>query len=152
MSLPIETDRKGNEIWVSNRELRIRYRIGVSRIKKFFDGIEDGKLMGTECRRCKKRHFPPQSYCEDCGEEEMEWYEIPRNGRLITYTKVFVKPSSFINYPDYIVGIAKMDDGTNIIAWVEGEFKSLRPNQRVRLRIHPEKEPIYTLQVVGEDE
>ncbi len=63
-----------------------------------------------------------------------------------------VKAIGIVFMFSYIVRVAKMDDGTNIIAWIDGNLESLKPDIKVRLVIHPDRDPIYSLQVVNEDE
>ena len=64
----------------------------------------------------------------------MEWIELNGYGRLLTYTVVKVKPESYQKYPDYILGVARLDDGFNVLAWVLcADFKRLRRGMRVRI-------------------
>jgi len=144
MKLPIVFDEKNTPIWESTRELRLRYRIGITNLLEFFNGLKEGKVLGTRCKKCGVKYFPPQKNCSFCG-GDIEWYNVASNGRLITYTKIIVKPASFEKYPDYLVGIAKMEDGTNIIAWIEAELKELRVGLPVRLIVNSEKEPYWML-------
>ena len=152
MRLPIKEDKVGNAVWVSKRELKLRYRVGIERLKAFFENLENGKLTGTVCKNCGERHFPPQMDCAKCGSSGMEWYEVSKRGRIITYTKIFVRPASFHNSPDYIVGVAKMNDGTNVIAWVDADLETIKPGLEVELVVNAEMEPVYILRRVIADE
>ena len=133
--LPIEEDKKtGKPIWIDARELKLRYRIPISGVERFFEALKDGKLLATKCKRCGEKYFPPQASCPNCGSSDMEWIEVNGYGRLLTYTVVKVKPESYQKYPDYILGVARLDDGFNILAWILCEdFKRLRRGMRVKI-------------------
>ena len=133
--LPIEEDKKtGKPIWIDVRELRVRYRIPVWGVKRFFEALKEVKLLATKCKSCGERYFPPQAYCPNCRSSEMEWIELNGHGRLLTYTVVKVKPESYQKYQDYILGVARLDDGFNVLAWVLcDDFKRLRRGMRVKI-------------------
>ena len=64
----------------------------------------------------------------------MEWVEIKGEGKILTFTKIFVKPFSFMHYPDYIVAIARMDEGFNVLCWLSTDKPDdVKPGMRVRL-------------------
>ena len=149
--LPIVPDQKtGAALWVDQRELRLKYTISVDRIKPFYDGLMDGKLVTTRCPRCGELYFPPQSFCPRCRTSEMEWVELSREGELLTYTVINIKPSSFAHYDDYIVGIARLREGINITAWVrEKDPRRLRVGMKVRVEVvKREPEGYLTYEIV----
>jgi len=133
---PLITDQKtSSSLWFDQRELNVRYMISVERIKKFYDGLLEGKVFATRCTKCGEVYFPPQSYCSSCRSDSMEWLELASTGELITYTVINVKPQSFSHYPDYAVGIAKMPQGVNVLAWIDGDIKSLKAGMKVKLEV-----------------
>ena len=106
---PIFPDQKtSSSVWFDQRELNVRYLISVEKIKKFYEGISEGKVLATKCSSCGEVYFPPQSYCSKCGSNSMDWIELSGTGELLTYTIINVKPQSFSHYSDYAVGIARM--------------------------------------------
>ena len=133
--LPIIPDEKtGDPIWVDVREMRFKYLIPVKRIKKFFDGLKEGKIYATRCPVKGIYYFPPQADCPACMDENVEWVEIKGEGEILTFTKIFVKPFSFMHYPDYIVAIARMDEGFNVLCWLSTDKPDdVKPGMRVRL-------------------
>ncbi|AAL63444.1 conserved protein associated with acetyl-CoA C-acyltransferase [Pyrobaculum aerophilum str. IM2] len=132
--LPVYKDPKsGALLWVDVREMRLRFTLSVNKIAKFIDGLREGKLMYTVCKRCGSKYFPPQADCPKCKTSDMEWREVSPVGELITWTVINVKPASFSHHSDYIVGIVKMPDGFNITAWIEADPKTLKPGMKMRL-------------------
>ncbi|GBC69474.1 hypothetical protein HRbin01_01173 [archaeon HR01] len=117
--LPIVPDPKTSDpVWVDVRELRLRYLIPVKRIRKFFEGLAEGKLYVTKCPAKNIYYFPPQADCPACMDENIVWDEISGNGKLLTYTVVNVKPYSFAHHSNYVIAIARMSEGFNILSWM----------------------------------
>ena len=145
----IVTDKDGNAMLQSERELRLKYVISLSKIKQFFDGLREGKVYYTRCRKCGAKYFPPQADCPSCGSSDMEWLPISGLGRLMAFTIINVKPSTF-NGPDYAVGVARFGD-IGVVAWIDGEpdslRHSLRPGAEVELVVHDNK---YWIRPVNE--
>ena len=104
----------------SNRTLQITYNLPISRTSKFWDGLKDGKVYATICQKCGKLHFPPVADCGECNSSDMKWKELDGQGKIVTFTQVFVKPASFQREPDYIVAIAQLKDGVKALAWLSG--------------------------------
>ncbi|MEM2035924.1 MAG: Zn-ribbon domain-containing OB-fold protein, partial [Candidatus Caldarchaeum sp.] len=151
--LPIIPDEKSADpLWVDVRELRLKYLIPVSRVKKFFDGLKDGKVFATKCPVKNVFYFPPQVDCPLCMDENVEWVEIKGNGTLLTYTIISVKPASYLHYPDYVVAIAKMDEGFNVLSWMTvddpSKIKVGMPVKLVVKRREPEGFFTYYLEPV----
>jgi len=48
----------------------------VTRVNDFIDFLEQGRLMGTVCRQCKRRFFPPRADCFHSLSSDMEWFEL----------------------------------------------------------------------------
>jgi Predicted nucleic-acid-binding protein containing a Zn-ribbon len=136
-NLPIATDEKGQySLWYDVREMRIRFSISVERIKRFFEGLREGKIYVTRCRRCGRYYFPPQADCPYCRASDMDWVEVSGEGELLTYTVINTKPLTFSHYPDYVVAIARMKEGFNVLAWLRiDDPRKVRVGMRVRLQI-----------------
>ncbi|MGC8972921.1 MAG: Zn-ribbon domain-containing OB-fold protein [Thermoproteus sp.] len=132
--LPVYKDPKtGALVWVDVRELRLRFQLSVNKIAKFVEGLSQERLYYTVCKRCGAKYFPPQADCPRCKASDMEWREVSREGELVTWTVINVKPASFAHNKDYVVGIVRMPDGFNITAWVDADPSALRPGMRLRL-------------------
>jgi len=145
VKLPLIPDQKtGRLLWISNRELILRYAISVDSNKKFFEGLIQGKILATSCVHCNTIYFPPQNYCYKCNKQDLEWIELSGEGELLSYTKIVVKPYSFSHLDDYIVGIARLKEGINILAWVsESDVNKLRRGMKVNLRVRERPEEGY---------
>ncbi len=144
VGLPVLLDQKtGAALWWDQRELKLRFIISVEKTRKFFEALSEGKLLATKCKKSGQILFPPQAYCPD-DDDEPEWVELPLEGELVTWTVIYVKPYSFGHYPDYTVGIARLSNGVQVLAWVrETDPKKLRPGMKVRIEIVRRKPENY---------
>lgn len=99
----------GYTSWVSNVDV----------LNQFLPRLEQDKLMGTACKKCGERYFPPRLECR-CGSKEVEWVDLPRKGKLLSYTFVTFAPESMAKHVPYIVGVAELDGGPRILAHLIG--------------------------------
>lgn len=128
--------RTGTTMWYDQRELKLRYTISIEKVKKFFDALNEGKILATKCKSTGRIMFPPQTECPDDIGGGVEWVEMPTEGELVTWTVINIKPYSFSHYDDYIVGIARMPNGVNVLSWVKCRDPSkLKPGMKVKLRV-----------------
>lgn len=127
-------------MWEDRREVILKYQLPDEKIHKFFEELPKGKVLATKCSKCGSVYFPPQQDCAKCKISGLDWVEIQSEGELITYTIINVKPGSFSQYPDYVVGIARFPEGFNVLAWVKGNTKELKIGSKVKLRAERREE------------
>lgn len=89
-------------------------------IEQFYKHILQGKLMGGKCKQCGKVHLPPRPLCDNCFSKEFEWVEVPRRGKLLTYTVIHVAPTQFQSMVPYAVGIVELEKGVKIPGMITG--------------------------------
>ena len=103
---------------------------------KFMEELKSNRLMGTRCKKCGAKHLPPRVYCH-CGSKELEWYEAPKHGKLLTYTIVAFPPESMTKYAPYIIAIAELEDGSKLLAHItEATPKNLKVGMQVQVVPH----------------
>lgn len=90
-----------------------------TRISKFIDYLQEGKIYGTKCRECGNIQFPPRAYCARCFSSSFEWKEFSGECVLITYTKVDAAPSMFKDQAPYMLGLAEFPEGAKVFAWID---------------------------------
>ena len=91
----------------------------------FQEFLGEHKLMGSRCRSCEALHLPPRALCPACHGEEMEWVEMPEEGKLVAFTTVHIGPTAMIEAGydrknPYCVGIVELKDGSRISAQILG--------------------------------
>ncbi len=149
--LPVVPEPKTNlPLYISIRELPLRFQFGTSKINKFFEGLKDGKIYMTKCNKCGEGFFPPQADCPKCIDTDMKWIPLDGEGELVTCTMIFVKPSTYMHYDNYVVGIAQMKEGVRVLAWLRiADPTGIKPRMKVRLQTTTRKpEGILTYEFV----
>lgn len=80
-----------------------------TKVNDFIDRLEKGKISGTKCKDCGEVYFPPRADCQNCLGNNMEWFDVTGNGKLLTYSKLEYAPVGFEN--DLPYSIAVLDFG-----------------------------------------
>jgi len=57
----------------------------------FYDGLKQGKIMGSRCPACGRVSLPPRMICERCFVKADEWVELPATGTVQACTMASVK-------------------------------------------------------------
>jgi uncharacterized OB-fold protein len=94
-------------------------------IEQFYKYVGQKKLMGGKCRKCGKIQVPPRPLCDKCLSTEFEWVELPKIGKLLTYTVIHVAPPQFQNMVPYIAGIVELENGIKL----PGIIKDTQPEK-----------------------
>ena len=95
-------------------------------IEQFYSYISQGKLMGGKCKKCGKTHLPPRPLCDKCFSKEFEWVELPKKGKLLTYTVIHVAPTQFQEMAPYAVGIVELENGIKIPGMIKVPQEQIR--------------------------
>jgi len=99
-------------------------------VKRFYDELENGKIMGRKCQACGAVEFPPVIACTTCGHFEMDWIEM--SGKSVV--EHIVMPS--LNHPrndvfkPYALGCVTMEEGPKVNLIVRG----IRPEDEKEAR------------------
>ncbi len=70
-----------------------RYTAGIAG-EKFFLGLKEGKLTATSCDNCTECadshvYLPPRMYCECCLAELTNYFNVPDEGTVVSFTEVY---------------------------------------------------------------
>jgi uncharacterized OB-fold protein len=139
--LPLLSDAKtADQLYVSSRDLPMKFLIPTAKIKPFFDALKEGKLMATKCVKCGALYFPPQADCSACRNSEVEYVPMSREAALLAYAVINVRPLSFEKYGVYIVAIGRLREGLNVLAWIEGvAAEKIKVGMKLRLVVDRRK-------------
>ncbi|MBD3214507.1 MAG: hypothetical protein GF311_17980 [Candidatus Lokiarchaeota archaeon] len=129
-------------------DLPYEYAIGKLSVK-FFDTLKkERKLLGSECPKCGKMHFPPRGVCAECvvrmTVEDM--VEVPPTGTLVGFTVVnypFVDPQTGGMRPfPYGYGLFQLDGAdTYTMHFInEKDHTKMKIGQRVKAVFKDEME------------
>ena len=90
---------------------------------KFVDLLAEGKIEGTVCKDCGAKYFPPRADCAKCFSKNVDWFEMPKKGKLETFTTAQYAPFGFEGDPPYTMGVVNFGGGLKLFARVEKGIK-----------------------------
>jgi uncharacterized OB-fold protein len=88
--------------------------------RRFFEELENKRIMGNTCPECGDIFVPPQSVCVDCFVETDEWVEVDQTAVVESFTACFFE---FENMPEppYITGVLRVGDSAiQMMHFIEG--------------------------------
>lgn len=108
---------------------------GLTRVNDFIDHLQRGRVMGTRCRTCGTRYFPPRADCCKSLDSDMEWFDLPGIGTLLTYSTLSYAPAGFGEDLPYTIAV--VDFGS---VRVFGRLEQSLPaeNIAIGMRLKPE--------------
>ncbi len=71
-------------------DARYGWDAGVA-IGRFLDGLEEGLILGRECRSCRRILVPPRMFCERCFRGTDAWIEVQQTGIVQTFSICHVR-------------------------------------------------------------
>jgi uncharacterized OB-fold protein len=90
-----------------------------TKVSKFVDFLDEGKIKGTVCKKCGTFHFPPRGDCVSCPSTEIEWKEISGNGKLVTFTTIHAAPIGFEEDKPYTLAMVDLEEGGRALGWLD---------------------------------
>ena len=85
-------------------------------VKRYYEALEEGKVLGRKCPVCGNIEWPPVYACNACGSTETEWYEMSGKATLQTLimpTVMSFKPA-LKDLEPYAYGAVKTEEGPEI--------------------------------------
>ena len=90
-------------------------------VKKWYDSLEEGRILASRCTKCGAVEFPPLYSCNTCGAHDMEWIEISGNAKLNSF--VLNGPMDEDYGEPYSLGFIELEEGTTLNAIVFGVYR-----------------------------
>jgi len=82
----------------------------VTRVNDFIGYLEQGKLMGTKCKKCGLKFFPPRADCYKTLDSDMEWFEVSGTGKLLSFSTLTFAPTGFTQDLPYTIAVLDYGD------------------------------------------
>ena len=95
----------------------------MTKTAKFVDLLAEGKIQGTACKKCGAKFFPPRADCAKCFSDDMDWFEMPKKGKLETFTTAYYAPFGFEADPPYTMGVVDFGGDLKLFARVAKDIK-----------------------------
>jgi hypothetical protein len=94
-------------------------------IEQFYKFISEKKLMAVKCLKCTSLLLPPKNICPKCFSTNLEWTQLRKKGKLLTYTVIHVAPARFQSMAPYSMGIVKLEAGLHLL----GMIRDIKPEE-----------------------
>jgi uncharacterized OB-fold protein len=111
----------------------------ISKTAKFVDLLGEGKIEGTVCKKCGTKFFPPRADCSVCFSKDLDWFEMPQNGKLETFTTSYIAPTGFEGDPPYTMGVVDFGNGLKLFARVAKTVKTEAVKVGMDVAVRPMK-------------
>ncbi len=91
-------------------------------IKRYYDALGTGKLMGKKCEQCGEVTFPPTTACNACGSYEQDWVELSGKGKLLYVSHGMAPPPNprFNDLAPYAYGHIRLEEDVYLQAIITG--------------------------------
>jgi hypothetical protein len=67
-------------------------------------------LVGSECKSCRRKFFPPRNICPDCRRRsKVVSYKFKGEGEVFSYSVVHAAPKGFEYQKPYVVAVVKLE-------------------------------------------
>jgi uncharacterized OB-fold protein len=111
----------------------------MTKTAKFVDLLAEGKIEGTVCKDCGAKYFPPRADCAKCFSKNMDWFEMPKKGKLETFTTAQYAPFGFEGDPPYTMGVVNFGGGLKLFARLQKGIKPEDMKVEMDVQIRPLK-------------
>lgn len=92
------------------------------------------QLMGSKCDKCNSYFFPQRTICPNCRTKgKIESVPMPRTGKIVSYSEVFVGPQGFENETPYFLALIEFDNKARVLAQiVDSKKESVKTGAKVK--------------------
>ena len=96
--------------------------------RTFYEHLRERRFQSTRCRACGRLSFPPRPFCPRCGHGEVEWADLPREGRLHAFTQ---QQRALRFFAPEVIGQVELPEVGFILSRIDASFEALRIDQPV---------------------
>ena len=105
-----------------------------TKVSKFADELHKGKLVGSKCKKCGEKTFPPRADCLKCLSPNFEFIKAKSTGTLVTFTTIYSAPTGFEDMTPYTLGLVDLDGGGRLLSWFENtKDKDIKIGMKVKV-------------------
>lgn len=93
--------------------------------KEYNKALKKNKLLGLKCNSCAAITVPPKMVCRKCASSDMDIVELSGNGKIETFTTVYVAAEGREGEVPYIIVLVALDEGP----WIMGNLIDIAPSK-----------------------
>ena len=99
----------------------------------FWDGLVQGEVRLQKCGQCGVHQYPAESFCYECGAQDMSWVAVAGEGEVYSFIVVHQQyHKAFKAFMPYTVVIVQMDEGPRMLSTMLGLTKPIAIGERVK--------------------
>jgi uncharacterized OB-fold protein len=99
----------------------------------FWQGLAQGEVRLQKCGTCGAHQYPAETFCYECGAQDLAWVAVAGEGTLYSFTVVHqLYHKAFKPFLPYTVAIVQMDEGPRMLSAMLGLKRPARIGERVR--------------------
>ncbi|MCD6153693.1 MAG: Zn-ribbon domain-containing OB-fold protein [Syntrophobacterales bacterium] len=91
--------------------------------REYNKSLKTDKLLGLKCNNCHTITCPPKMTCQECASTDLEVTELSGEGKIVTYTVIYVAPEGRENETPYAVVLVELKEGP----WIMGNLIDIDP-------------------------
>jgi len=76
------------------------------------------RLIGSRCKECGAEFFPPVYRCRKCGSEDVEDKEMPKSGKILTYTVLHEPLPGFEAQAPFFLAVVELENGGRVLTQI----------------------------------
>lgn len=76
------------------------------------------RLIGSKCESCGAEYFPPVYRCRKCGSEKISDREMPKEGKIMTYTQLHEPLPGFEAQAPFYLAVVKLANGAKVLTQI----------------------------------
>src|SRR5215212_6743395 len=80
----------------------------------FWDGTARGEILLQRCRACSHTYFPPQPFCPQCGDGDVELVRASGRGSLYSYVITHRAAPGF--EAPYVIAEVQLEEGPRLLS------------------------------------
>ena len=98
------------------------------------------RLIGSECENCGDEFFPPVYRCRSCGSEKIVDKEMPKTGKIATFTKLHEPLPGFEAQAPFFLAVIELENGARVLSQiVDSPDESVKIGALVRATVRRAK-------------
>ena len=98
------------------------------------------RLVGSKCTNCGDEFFPPVYRCRGCGSEHLKDKEMPKEGKIVTYTRLYEPLPGFEAQAPFYLAIIELKNKARVLSQVvDSPDESVKSGAKVRATVRRAK-------------
>ncbi|MBI3858747.1 MAG: Zn-ribbon domain-containing OB-fold protein [Thaumarchaeota archaeon] len=94
------------------------------------------RLIGSRCQNCGDEFFPPVYRCRGCGSEKIVDKEMPKSGKIVTYTRLHEPLPGFEAQAPFYLAVVELKNGARVLSQVvDSPDESVKTGARVKATV-----------------